>query len=197
MAAELTSRFADALAYAFKIHSGQTRKGSDTPYVAHLMSVAALALEHGASEDEAIAALLHDAIEDQGGMPTREEISRRFGSLVAHIVEGCTDADTIPKPPWRARKERFLSGLTAASPSVKLVCAADKLHNARSLVEDYRSIGDELWHRFSGGKEGTLWYYRAVADALAENKTNPLVAKLRLAVAELEQLVASAEIKMA
>jgi (p)ppGpp synthase/HD superfamily hydrolase len=197
LAAELTSRFADAMAYAIEMHSGQTRKGTDTPYVAHLMSVAALALEHGATEDEAIAALLHDAIEDQGGAPTRNEIVRRFGPLVARIVEGCTDADSVPKPPWRARKEKFLSGLAAASPSVQLVCAADKLHNVRSLVEDYQSIGDELWHRFSGGKQGTLWYYRAVADALAENRTNPLVAKLRLAVAELEQLVAKAEIKMA
>jgi (p)ppGpp synthase/HD superfamily hydrolase len=187
---QLTARFSEALAFAFQVHSAQRRKGSDVPYVAHLMSVAAIALEHGASEDEAIAALLHDAIEDQGGETMRAEITRRFGRAVADIVEGCTDADTIPKPPWRDRKEKFLARLPRASQSVHLVCAADKLHNARSLVEDYRVLGDKLWQRFNGGKEGTLWYYRGIVTALEASSPGPLVDELARVVAELERAAA-------
>jgi (p)ppGpp synthase/HD superfamily hydrolase len=188
--AQLTARFAEALAYAFGVHSAQRRKGSGVPYVAHLMSVAAIALEHGASEDEAIAALLHDAIEDQGGEAMRAEITRRFGPTVAEIVDGCTDAETIPKPPWRDRKEKFLARLPLASRSVHLVCAADKLHNARSLVEDHRVLGDKLWQRFNGGKEGTLWYYRGIVTALEAASPGPLVDQLARTVAELERAAA-------
>ena len=161
------------------------------PYVAHLLSVAAIALEHGANEDEAIAALLHDAIEDQGGAPVRDEIRSRFGREVADIVSGCTDSETIPKPPWRARKEIYLAHLCHADRSVRLVCAADKLHNARSLVADYRVYGELLWERFTGGKAGTLWYYRAVVTILGEVQRSALVDELELAVAELERLAAA------
>lgn len=184
----LTARFAAALAYAFELHSTQRRKGSAVPYFAHLLSVTAIALEHGASEDEAIAALLHDAVEDQGGAAVREQIRRRFGRAVAQIVDGCTDADTIPKPPWRDRKEKFIARLPEADRSVHLVCAADKLHNAQSLIEDLRVHGDRLWDRFSGGKSGTLWYYRAVVTALESGGASPLVKKLDAVVAELERL---------
>jgi len=191
----LTSRFSDALAYAFELHAAQVRKASDVPYMAHLMSVAAIALEHGASEDEAIAALLHDAIEDQGGAATRDEICRRFGQHVADIVDGCTDSETVPKPPWRDRKEKYLAHLPTANASVRLVCAADKLHNVRSLLEDYRTHGELLWDRFSGGKAGTLWYYRAVATVLtaAQDSDLPpqrLVAELDRALGQLEALSA-------
>src|SRR3954470_1989487 len=119
-----SGRFRDALVYAAELHVDQVRKGSDTPYVAHLLAVTSLVLEHGASEDEAIAALLHDAIEDQGGAATREEIRRRFGDAVTAIVDGCTDADVIPKPPWRARKEAYVAHVRTAPPSVRLVSSA-------------------------------------------------------------------------
>lgn len=188
----LSARFGEALAYAFELHAGQHRKGSDVPYVAHLLSVAAIVLEHGASEDEAIAALLHDAVEDQGGSTTGLAIGERFGPTVLAIVEGCTDADTLPKPPWRERKNAFVGRLAAAGPAVHLVCAADKLHNVRSLVEDYRELGEQLWQRFNGGREGTLWYYRAVAEALAGASCRGLVRDLTRAVEELERLAGDA-----
>jgi GTP pyrophosphokinase len=185
----MTSRFREALVYAAELHEKQVRKGSDTPYVAHLLSVASLVLEHGGSEDEAIAGLLHDAIEDQGGDATRQEIRRRFGDEVTAIVDGCTDADVVPKPPWRARKEAYVAHIAqGATPSVRLVSSADKLHNARSIVSDYRALGDGLWSRFKGGREGTLWYYRALCDAYRAGGGTPILAELERTVSELEKL---------
>ena len=189
----LTARFREALDYAATLHAAQVRKGSQTPYVAHLLGVAAIALEHGADEDEAIAALLHDAVEDQGGPPTGDEIRRRFGGRVADIVDGCTDADTTPKPPWRERKEAFLVRLATADRSVRLVVAADKLHNARSVVADYRQFGETLWRRFTGGRSGTLWYYRAVASLLKDVWPGALVDELVRTVDDLERLAGSVE----
>jgi GTP pyrophosphokinase len=157
--------------------------------------VAAIVLEHGATEDEAIAALLHDAVEDQGGSTTGLAIGERFGPAVLAIVEGCTDADTLPKPPWRERKEAFVGRLAAASPAVQLVCAADKLHNVRSLAADYQELGEALWQRFSGGRQGTLWYYRAVADALAGATCERLVRDLARAVSELETIASRAAVE--
>ncbi len=184
-----SERFQEALLYATHLHTGQVRKGTPVPYIAHLLAVAAIVLEHGGNEDEAIAALLHDAVEDQGGAATREDIRRRFGETVVQIVDGCTDAETIPKPPWRPRKEAYLAHLREASPSVRLVSAADKLHNARAILADYRAVGDALWQRFSGGKEGTLWYYRSLVETLREAGTTPLVEELARVVAELERVV--------
>ncbi len=185
----LTAKFAEALQYAFELHALQRRKGTDVPYVAHLLEVAAIALEYGADEDEAIAALLHDAVEDQGGPAVRAQIARRFGARVAEIVDGCTDADTIPKPPWRERKEAFLARLAGADHSVQLIVAADKLHNARSLVRDYRALGESLWARFNGGRDGTLWYYRGVVATLKSAPSHPaLIEELARVVEELEQL---------
>src|SRR6266700_2005436 len=145
----LTTRFQEALTFAAQLHAKQNRKGTNVPYISHLLAVAGIALEHGADEDEAIAALLHDAIEDQGGAPTREEIRRRFGHRVVEIVNGCTDAEIIPKPDWRPRKEEYIQKLALASSSVLLVSASDKLHNVRTIVSDYWVLGEELWHRFS------------------------------------------------
>jgi len=184
----LSSRFEEALLFATRLHSTQWRKGTGIPYIAHLLAVTSIVLENGGNEDEAIAALLHDAIEDQGGDATREEIRRRFGNDVVAIVDGCTDADVIPKPPWRARKESYIAHLRQAPPPVRLVSSADKLHNARALLADYRQLGDELWLRFQGGKGGTLWYYRAVVDVLSEGGSNPLIEELERVVAELEHL---------
>jgi (p)ppGpp synthase/HD superfamily hydrolase len=149
----LTTRFQEALTFAAQLHAKQKRKGTNIPYISHLLAVAGIALEHGADEDEAIAALLHDAIEDQGGAPTREDIRRRFGHRVVEIVNGCTDAEVIPKPDWRPRKEEYIQKLALASPSVRLVSASDKLHNVRAILLDYRVLGEGLWHRFSGGRE--------------------------------------------
>jgi GTP pyrophosphokinase len=153
-----------------------------------LVGVASIALEYGANEDEAIAALLHDAIEDQGGAATREEIRRSFGDTVTAIVDGCTDAETIPKPPWRQRKEAYIAHIPVASPSVLLVSAADKLHNARSILKDYRILGEVVWKHFKGGKEGTLWYYRALVEAFRQTESTPLIEELERVVLELEHL---------
>ena len=188
IATKLSGRFVQAVAEAARLHARQKRKGTERPYIGHLLGVASLVLENGGDEDQVIAALLHDAVEDQGGLPTLERIRRQFGNRVAEIVDGCTDAYTIPKPPWRERKEKYLAHLAAAGPSVRLVSAADKLHNVHSLVHDYRRHGESLWQRFSGGRAGTLWYYRAIADTLAGSACTHLIAELERMVAELEQL---------
>jgi GTP pyrophosphokinase len=186
----LTDRFEQALTFATRLHAAQYRKGTDIPYVAHLLGVASIALDYGATEDEAIAALLHDAVEDQGDAGrTLEEVRRRFGEGVATIVLGCSDADVIPKPPWRTRKEDYIAHLPGVGPSVCLVSAADKLHNARAILADYRVLGEALWDRFRGGKEGTLWYYRALVTAFRQSGTKPaLIDELDLVVSELERL---------
>ena len=184
----LTARFRQALAYAAELHEKQVRKGGDVPYVAHLLSVTGIVLEYGGDEEEAIAALLHDAVEDQGGASIRDEIRARFGDRVTAIVDGCTDADTQPKPPWKQRKEAFVESISTASPSVRLVSAADKLHNARSILADYREIGEPLWDRFTGRKRGTLWYYRTLVDAFHKAGPSPLVDELDRVVTEVENL---------
>ncbi len=187
----LSGRFEEALAFAARLHAGQVRKGTQVPYISHLLAVASIVLQHGASEDEAIAALLHDAAEDQGGQATLDQIRARFGEVVAEIVAGCTDAWQTPKPPWRERKQAYLAHLGQASASVRLVSAADKLHNARTILSDYWALGESLWSRFSGGKDGTLWYYRALVDVLRAGGPHVLVEELDQVVSEIE-LLASA-----
>jgi (p)ppGpp synthase/HD superfamily hydrolase len=187
----LSKRFQKAFVLAHRLHGRQRRKGTQIPYVAHLLGVASIALENGADEDEAIAALLHDAVEDQGGAPTLRKIRRAFGERVAGIVEGCTDAEVIPKPPWRQRKEKYVAHVRTASPSIRLVSASDKLHNARAILSDYRVLGENLWSRFNAGKDGVLWYYRALVDAFRANGSSPLVAELDRVVTEIERLAAT------
>ncbi|WP_219729853.1 HD domain-containing protein [Sodalinema gerasimenkoae] len=187
----LSQRFTEALLWVTELHQQQIRKGSGVPYIAHLLGVTSEALEHGATEDEAIAALLHDAIEDCGGRPIALEIRRRFGDNVAAIVEGCTDSENQPKPPWRERKEAYIAHLRTASPSVRLVSAADKLYNSRSILKDYRCVGETIWQRFAGGRSGSLWYYRAVVDTLKAVDDRPIVAELERVVCELETLTPS------
>ena len=184
---KLTPRFNEALVWAAELHADQSRKVSGAPYVSHLLRVAGLALEFGADEEEAIAALLHDAVEDQGGAPTLEEIRRRFGARVAEIVDGCTDTDQHPKPPWRGRKEADLAHLAQASPSVRLISACDKLDNVRAVLTAYRQQGEQLWSLFKGGRDGTLWYYASVLKILQAAGPSPLVDELSRAVRELEQ----------
>lgn len=181
----LTSRFEEALIFATHLHASQLRKDTEIPYIAHLLSVASLVITHGGNEDEAIAALLHDSIEDQG--VTAASLETRFGKTVADIVEACTDADVTPKPPWRARKEKYLSHLAAASPSVKLVAAADKLDNLRAIIADFRMLGPALWTRFNAGYEDQVWYFRGCAKAV-QGAPASLVKELEAAVQQLESL---------
>ncbi|UCC88996.1 MAG: HD domain-containing protein [Anaerolineales bacterium] len=189
----LSARFEEALTFAARLHKNQIRKGTAIPYISHLLAVASIALEHGASEDEAIAALLHDAAEDQGGKATLSEIRHRFGDSVAEIVEGCTDAWAIPKPSWRKRKEAYVAHLRDASASVRLVSAADKLHNAQTILRDYRVLSESLWKRFSGGRDGTLWYYRSLVEALRTPGPSLLVEELEGVVSEIERLASKGD----
>ena len=185
----LGPRFERALVFATQKHAGQHREGTTVPYVAHLLGVANLVLEAGGDEDLAIAALLHDVVEDCGGAPMLREIRRRFGSRVAHIVDGCTDSDLEPKPPWLERKKAYVAHLRTADCDTRLVSAADKLYNVRSIVAAYREVGDRVWERFRGKRDGTLWYYRALLDEFKRKKSNPLLRELERAVRELEAVV--------
>lgn len=187
-AVRLGPRFLRAFDFAAEKHAGQTRKASTIPYIAHLMGVASLVLEAGGDEDLAIAALLHDVVEDCGGAPMLKEVRRRFGKRVAKIVDECTDADTHPKPPWRERKEKYLRRLKKADAETRLVAAADKLNNVRSILSDYRAIGESIWTRFNGGRAGTLWYYRVLLDEFLRHKLNRITRDFELAVNQLEAL---------
>lgn len=164
----LSKAFDDALVYAAELHREQVRKGSGIPYIAHLMSVSSRVLSAGGTETQAIAGLLHDAAEDQGGEPTLQEIHRRFGAVVAQIVSDCTDSWVIPKPPWRPRKEAYIASLSSKPKASLLVSLADKVDNAEAILKDYRVIGEELWARFTGNRNGTIWYYRTLAGIFSE-----------------------------
>ena len=183
---KLGARFLDAFLLAAEKHAGQARKASTIPYISHLMGVASLVLEAGGDEDLAIAALLHDVVEDCGGAPMLKEVRRRFGKRVAHVVDGCTDTDIDPKPPWRERKEHYLRHLRKADQDTRLVSAADKLHNVRSILADYRDAGESIWARFNGGRDGTLWYYRVLLDEFLRSKPDRITRDFELAVNDLE-----------
>ena len=190
----LTRRFDLALQCASGLHHKQPRKGTHIPYIAHLMSVAALVLEVGGNEDQAIAALLHDAVEDQGGLPTLDVIRRPFGDRVADTVLECSDSDS-PDPnkkvPWHERKQAYLERLRTASSDALLISAADKVHNARDILACYREIGDEVWSRFNkqASKEDQLQYYRAlVTQFRSAGAPHGLVDELDRVVTELETL---------
>lgn len=199
----LGERFNQALVYAHNLHRTQPRKGKDIPYIGHLLGVASLVLESGGDEDMAIAALLHDAVEDQGGLPRLEEIKAKFGPRVAHIVRGCTDSEAIDpdqKAPWCQRKQWYIHHVEhEADAEVRLVSVADKVHNARAILIDQSEIGDAVFERFSGKRNGTLWYYRALVDAFraAERRDGRrdaaikgrgrLIAELDRVVSEIEQ----------
>ncbi len=158
----MTPRFAEAFLFAERLHCAEVRKKTLVPTISHLMAVAALVLENGGGEDEAMAALLHDTAEDCGGRPVLDEIRRRFGDSVASIVEGCSDTLESPKPRWKPRKESYLEHLDTAPEANLLVSLADKVHNARSLAFEYRRVGDDLWQRFSASQEQTMWYYESL-----------------------------------
>ena len=189
---------------AAELHSGQVKKGGhNIPYISHLLGVTSLVIEAGGDEDMAIAALLHDAVEDQGGRPTLERIRSEYGERVAHIVEGCTDSEIEPKPPWLERKKAYVGHVRERADSeVTLVSAADKLHNVRAILADFRELGDPVFDRFKGRKDGTLWYYRVMVDAFRDamvrngltqhaRGNQRLVDELDREVTKLESLVAA------
>ncbi|MDZ8258497.1 HD domain-containing protein [Nostoc sp. ChiQUE01b] len=181
---KLTTRFEEALVYATQLHAQQVRRISGVPYVSHLLSVTALVIEDGGSEDEAIAALLHDAIEDQGGRITGEIIRQKFGDKVADIVESCTESDVVPQPSWKERKQKYLENISQGSPEVLRVALADKVHNARSNLIEWDLYGDKAWNKEQ--RQRTLWFYRsviAVAQTLTDSR---LVEELRRIVKQLE-----------
>lgn len=178
----ISTRFEDALVHAHILHQAQLRKGTMIPYISHLLTVAALVIENGGSEDQAIAGLLHDAAEDQGGAPRLAAIRHRFGDLVADIVADCTDAYTDPKPPWRPRKEAYLASLPSKPKSSLLVSLADKVHNAEAIHQDYLELGDKLWSRFTGGADGTRWYYESLSDFFSKKMPGKLASRLAKAV---------------
>ena len=185
-------RFREALVWAAELHEDQNRKGGRIPYVAHLLAVAAIVLEHGGDEDEAIAALLHDALEDQLHKMSPGEIRARFGEKVEGIVEACTDGDPAEQSDrdpakWKRRKEKYIAEIPLKPAGAILVSMADKLHNARSILEDYRVVGEALWPRFTTGKTGTLWYYRALLDAYGARGKNRLWTELERTVAAIER----------
>jgi len=183
-----SQRFVDAFVYASRLHHLQTRKLTGIPYVTHLMAVAALVGEYGGNEDQVIAALLHDVVEDQGGLQRLDEIRASFGESVAQIVMGCTDAHATPKPPWRERKQAYIDHLAHAPAETLLVSAADKLHNSRCIVEDLRSAGRRCFDRFTGGREGTIWYYKSLVSAFVNRGRSPLVNELDRVVEEMVRL---------
>ena len=195
--AQFHQDFEAALAFATRLHARQVRKQTDIPYISHLIGVAGLVLEYGGDRDEAIAALLHDAIEDQaagyagGATRLRADIRARFGDKVVCIVEGCTDAETVPKPPWKQRKQDYINRVSEVDDSTRLVSCADKLHNARAIVSDLRVLGDALFDRFGGGKEGTLWYYRSLANTFLDLGNRRMAQELDRTVQEMERLAES------
>lgn len=188
-APHLGPRLQRAFRYAAEKHAGQTRKQTAVPYLSHLMAVAALVLEAGGDEDMAIAALLHDVVEDCGGMPRLREVRRQFGPRVAQIVEGCTDSFGEPKLEWGERKRNYLREVKQADAETRQVSACDKLHNVRTILADYRQDGEAIWSRFTGKKEGTLWYYRALSDEYRRRNPNRITRELEIAVTELESAV--------
>jgi len=179
----VSRRFIDALGYA-----AQIRKRTERPYIGHLLGVTSIVIEYGGDEQTAIAALLHDAVEDQDGLPRLREIRRKFGERVARIVDGCTDSYTDPKPPWRERKLAYIQRVAGEANDVRLASAADKLANVRETIHDFRAHGDFVFEKFQGKKEGTLWYYRALVDVFRRAGTNALIQELDRAVGELEAL---------
>src|SRR5881392_4345588 len=183
---KLSERFEEGLIYATQAHGDQMRKKTGIPYVAHILGVTAIALEYGANETEAIAALLHDAVEDCGGAKRLRDIERKFGKKVAKIVQGCTDTDQTPKPPWLERKKAYVAHVRHAPMSTRLVSASDKLHNVRAILMDYCKEGERLWSRFNRGKQGALWYYRALVNAFSGKRMQPLLQELDRTVTELE-----------
>jgi GTP pyrophosphokinase len=183
----LTERFQEAVRYAAEAHQGQERKGTGVPYLSHLLGVTSIVLDAGGTEDEAIAALLHDAAEDQGGRERLEDIRRRFGATVARIVEACTDSWDTPKPPWGDRKKAYVEHATHLAPDELRVSAADKVHNAYAILRDLRTHGEEVWKRFKAPPDDVIWYYRTLVQSFRTSGGGPLVDELDRIVRGIER----------
>jgi (p)ppGpp synthase/HD superfamily hydrolase len=183
----LTRRFDDAFAYAHEVHATQTRKGSGVPYLGHLMGVASMVLDDGGTEDETIAALLHDAPEDWGGRERLEEIRAKFGGAVAKIVEDCTDSWTTPKAPWTERKKQYTEHARTLGPSSLRVSAADKVHNAYAILRDLRNVGEKVWERFNASADDILTYYQSLVRSYREAGGGRLVDELDRIVRAIER----------
>ena len=181
----LSKAFDSALVYAADLDRDQTRKGSGVPEIAHLLSVSSRVIVAGGSEVQAIAGLLHDAAEDQGGQATLDDIEVRFGPLVSRIVADCTDSWVEPKPAWRPRKETYLASLPAKPAQSLLVSLADKVDNAEAILQDYRVLGDDLWSRFTGGRQGTIWYYRSLSEIFSKALPGALATELSRTVSQV------------
>lgn len=188
MPAAYSERFARALQMAYELHARDARKGKGTSAMGHLLSVAGIVIEYGGSEDEAIAALLHDAIEDAGGLATEKRIREAFGETVASIVRGCTDTDQTPKPPWEPRKQAYLEHLASAGAAARFVSCADKLANVRSMVADLQTTGEQFWKRFNGPKHRQLWLYGAYAEEFLREPSPAMAAELSVQVKRLSRL---------
>jgi (p)ppGpp synthase/HD superfamily hydrolase len=186
-----TSRFIKAFELSNQLHTNQYRKGSNVPYVSHLLAVAALVIEDGGDEDQAIAALLHDAVEDQGGYETLDIIKEHFGNRVARIVKGCSDSFHSPKPDWFDRKQKYLTHLQAADQDILRVSLADKLHNARSILADLQNRGDSVWEWFNGGRDGTLWYYQSLLLIFRERSISSMVEEFENVLLRIEETSAN------
>src|SRR5438046_2267330 len=186
---KLSEKFEEALIYATRVHVNQMRKKTRIPFVAHILGVTAIALEYGATETEAIAALLHDTVEDCGGAERLRDIREKFGDDVARIVDGCTDTYETPKPPWLERKRSYIEHLKDSDSSTRLVSASDKLHNTRAILAELRRHGLEVFDRFASTKDGALTYYRSLATPFREHGDHTdLIDELDRVVSEVEKL---------
>jgi (p)ppGpp synthase/HD superfamily hydrolase len=186
---KMSEKFEEALVYATRLHCNQARKKTGVPYVAHILGVTAIAMDYGANEIEAIGALLHDTVEDCGGADRLRDIRKKFGNEVAHIVDGCTDTDQTPKPPWLERKKAYIAHLKGSDSATRLVSASDKLHNTRAILADLRRHGQSVFEKFAGKKDGTLWYYRTLVTAFREfGDHQDLIDELDRVVTEIEKL---------
>jgi (p)ppGpp synthase/HD superfamily hydrolase len=187
---KLSENFEEALIYATRAHGDQMRKKTGIPYIAHILGVTAIALEYGATETEAISALLHDVVEDCGGAERLRDIREKFGDDVAGIVDGCTDTYETPKPPWLERKRAYIEHLKGSDSSTRLVSASDKLHNTRAILAEFRRHGPKVFQRFSGKMDGTLWYYRTLVNAFRRHGDHAdLIDELDRVVTEIEKIV--------
>src|SRR5437667_5765811 len=186
---KISEKFEEALVYATQAHGNQVRKKTGIPFGAHILGVTAIALEYGANETEAISALLHDTVEDCGGAERLRDIRERFGDDVAGIVDGCTDTYETPKPPWLERKRSYIEHLKDSDSPTRLVSASDKLHNTRAILAELRRNGLEVFERFAGKKDGTIWYYRALVSTFRQHGDHAdLIEELDRVVSEIERL---------
>lgn len=184
-------KFDEAMLFAHDLHRYDVRKGTGAPYISHLLGVCSLVIDYGGDEEMAIAALLHDAVEDHGGHPMLEQIRERFGERVARIVDGCTDSyvlDATKKEPWRQRKETYIARVAHEDADVRLVSAADKLYNCRTILRDLRAQGIASLDRFKGGRKDTVWYYDELVHAFRAAGANPLLEELTHCVAEMKRI---------